>query len=185
MRTRALPIMTAVWLGIAVIPLAGCDRDISGVHAEKDDKGKTRVRVDEKKVNENLDEAQKDLESAGRQIKEGVKKGAEDVGEALQRGAEKIEAEVGPVAQEVLNDAGITARIKAKLIADPEVAGLHIDVDTVDGRVTLNGKVASEDQRAEAEKLATRTDGVKEVVNLIQVAGKPSPPATPPAPRQR
>ncbi len=175
MKTRALPILIAGLLGLAVIPLAGCDRDISAVHAEKDEKGRTQVEVDREKVDQNLEQAQKDLKAAGREIGEGVKEGAEEVGDALQRGAEKIEREVGPVAQEVLNDAGVTARIKAKLIADPEVAGFHIDVDTIDGRVTLNGKVASEDQKAEAEKLARRTDGVVEVVNLIQVAGQVPP----------
>jgi hyperosmotically inducible periplasmic protein len=178
MTTRTFPIAVAVLLGIAMFPLAGCDHDISAVHAEKEG-GKTRVEVDHEKVDQNLEQAQKDLESTGRQIGEGVKDGAQEVGAAIQRGAEKIEAEVGPVAREVLNDAGITARIKAKLIADPEVAGAHIDVDTIDGRVTLNGKVASEDQRVEAEKLATRTEGVKGVVNLIQVAGQaPPPPAS-------
>jgi len=170
--------MTAVWLGIAIIPLAGCDRDISAVHAEKDAKGKTEIHVDREKVDQNLQQAQKDLNKAGSQIKEGVKEGAQDMGDALQRGADKVQAEVGPVAREVLNDAGITARVKAKLIADPEVAAVHIDVDTVDGRVTLNGKVASADQRAEAEKLARHTEGVIDVVNLIQVAGEP-PPAPP------
>ncbi len=173
---KRAPIIIAGLLGLAILPLAGCDRDISSVHAEKDEKGKTRVDVDREKIDQNLAQAQKDLESAGRRIGQGVKEGAEEVGGAIQRGAERIEREVGPVAQEVLNDAGVTARIKAKLLADPEVAGSHIDVDTIDGRVTLNGKVASEDQKAEAEKLARRTDGVVEVVNLIQVAGQ-APPA--------
>jgi hyperosmotically inducible protein len=163
-------------LGIAILPLAGCDREISGVHAEKDEKGKTKVEVDREKVDQNLEEARKDLDSAGREIGEGVKEGAERVGGALERGAKKLEAEVGPVAEEVMNDAGVTARVKAKLIADPEVAGFQIDVDTLDGRVTLNGRVASADQKAEAEKLARHTDGVTEVVNLIQVAGQPPPP---------
>jgi osmotically-inducible protein OsmY len=176
--------MTAVWLGIAMIPLAGCEHDISGVHAEKDEKGKTQVDVDREKADENLQQAQKDLETTGRELGEGVKEGAREVGDALQRGAEKIESDVGPVAREVLNDAGVTARVKAKLIADPEVAGAHIDVDTVDGRVTLNGKVASADQKAEAEKLARHTEGVVDVVNLIQVAGQ-APPPTPPASEQR
>ena len=178
MRTRALPIMTAV-LGIAILPLAGCNRDISGVQAQKDEKGRTEVKVDREKVDQNLQEARKNLDSAGREIGKGVQEGAERMGSALEKGAKKFEAEVGPVAEEVLNDAGVTARVKAKLIADPEVAGFQIDVDTLDGRVTLNGKVASADQRAEAEKLARHTDGVNEVVNLIQVAGQPPPPGQP------
>ena len=183
MKPRALLFMMAVWLGIAMIPLAGCQPDISAVHAEKDEKGKTQVEVDREKVNENLRQAQKDLETTGKELGEGLREGAREVGDALKKGAEKIEADVGPVAREVLNDAGVTARVKAKLIADPEVAGAHIDVDTVDGRVTLNGKVASAYQKAEAEKLARHTEGVVEVVNLIQVAGQAPPPLSTSGPR--
>jgi hyperosmotically inducible protein len=175
--------MIAALLGIAILPLAGCNRDIKGVQAQKDEKGRTEVKVDREKVDQNLQEARKNLDSAGREIGKGVQDGAERVGGALEKGAKKFEAEVGPVAEEVLNDAGVTARIKAKLIADPEVAGFQIDVDTLDGRVTRNGKVASADQKAEAEKLARHTEGVTEVVNLIQVAGQPPPP--PPAGQPR
>ena len=183
MRTRALPIMTAAWLGFAILPLAGCKHEISGVQAQKDEKGRTEVKVDREKVDQNLQEARKNLDSAGREIGKGVQEGAERVGGALEKGAKKFEAEVGPVAEDILNDAGVTARVKAKLIADPEVAGFQIDVDTLEGRVTLNGKVASADQKVEAEKLARHTDGVTEVVNLIQVAGQPPPP--PPAGQPR
>ncbi len=195
MRTRALPgwmlkIFNAALLGlamIAMIPLAGCDRDVNAVHAEKDAEGKTKIHVDGDQVDENFKKAEENLDQAGEQIKEGAQeageaigRGAEQVGDAVQRGAEQVQREVGPVVQEVLDDANITAKIKAKLIADPEVAGVHIDVDTIDGQVTLNGKVASADQRAEAEKLATRTEGVKSVTNLIQVAGQ-APAPVPPA----
>jgi len=174
--------MTAAWLGIAMVPLGACKGDVSAVHAEKDAKGRTEIKVDHEEVDQNLKQAQKDLDTAGQQLQKGVKQGAQEVGGALQRGAQKVQAEVGPVAREVLNDAGITARVKAKLIADPEVAAVRIDVDTVNGRVTLNGKVSTEDQKAEAEKLARHTDGVVDVVNLIQV-GPASPP--PPAPKPR
>jgi hyperosmotically inducible protein len=69
----------------------------------------------------------------------------------------------------MLDDATISAKVKAKLVADPEVKSLRIDVDTVDGRVALNGTVTSDDQKAEAEKLARHTEGVKSVANLLQV----------------
>lgn len=189
MKTRTFPILNAALLGIALIamvPLAGCDRDVNAVHAEKDAKGNTEIHVDGEQVDQNLDKLEKGVDEAGQQIQEGAQeageaigRGAEQVGDAVQRGAEQVQREVGPVVQEVLDDANVTAKIKAKLIADPEVAGTHIDVDTVDGQVTLNGKVASADQKAEAEKLASRTEGVKGVTNLIQVAGQaPVPPAS-------
>lgn len=195
MRTRALPrftlkIFNAALLGlamIAMVPLAGCDRDVNAVHAEKDAEGNTRIHVEGEQVDQNLENLEKGVDEAGRQIKEGAQeagevigRGAEQVGDAVQRGAEQVQREVGPVVQEVMDDASVTAKVKAKLLADPEVAGVHIDVDTIDGQVTLNGKVASEDQRAEAEKLATRTEGVKSVRNLIQVAGQ-APAPVPPA----
>lgn len=189
MRTRALSLLNAALLGlamIAMVPLAGCDRDVNAVHAEKDAEGNTKIRVEGEQVDQNLEQLEKGVDEAGQQIKEGAQeagevigRGAEQVGDAVQRGAEQIQAEVGPVVQEVMDDASVTAKIKAKLLADPEVAGVHIDVDTIDGQVTLNGKVASEDQRTEAEKLASRTEGVKSVRNLIQVAGQPAP--VPPA----
>jgi osmotically-inducible protein OsmY len=183
--------VTAIGLSVAVIamvPLAGCDRDVSAVHAEKDAKGNTSVHVDGEKVDQNFDQAKENFEQAGEQIKEGaqqageqIQQGAQQAGDALQRGAEQVQKEVGPEVQEVLDDATVTAKIKAKLVADPEVTALHIDVDTVDGVVTLNGKVASADQKAEAEKLASHTEGVKKINNLIQVAGQPAPSAPPPS----
>ena len=183
MKTRALSLLTAAGLGLFLLPLAGCDRDISAVHAEKDAHGNTQIHVDRDKIDQNAEKAKEDLKAAGEQVGTQVKDGAQRVGNALERGAQKLEAEVGPVAEAVLDDAGITARVKAKLLADPEVGGMYIDVDTLDGKVTLNGKVKSQDERAEAEKLARHTDGVKQVVNLIEVAGQPAPAA--PAPPAR
>ncbi|HYN22418.1 MAG TPA: BON domain-containing protein [Thermoanaerobaculia bacterium] len=156
---------------LLLMPLAACDRDgHKAVQAERDSEGKARIHIDG-------DEVESELKQAGEQLERGadqVQRGAEQVGAALERGAERIEAEVGPV----LDDASITARIKTKLIADPEINSFHIDVDTVDGRVALNGKVASAEQREEAEDLARGTTGVRQVVNLIQVAGQ-APPASP------
>jgi hyperosmotically inducible protein len=195
MRTRALHAFHTARLGlaiaiIAIVPLAGCDRDVNAVHAEKDAKGNTQVHVDGDQVDKNLDQVEKGVDQAGQQIKEGAQeageaigRGAEQVGDAVQRGADQVQKEVGPVVQEVLDDASVTAKIKAKLLADPEVAGLNIDVDTVDGQVTLNGKVASADQKTEAEKLASHTEGVKGITNLIQVVGQPAP--VPPTGGQR
>lgn len=174
MKTRGFHLLIAVPCLAFGLALAGCDRDGQPmVEAERHDEG-ARVQVHGEEVEENLQEAGKELKEGAREIQEG----AEQVGAALERGAERVEAEVGPVVREVLDDAQITAQIKAKLVADPEVNAFHIDVDTVDGQVTLNGKVAREDQKAEAEKLARNTQGVTKINNLIQVAGQaaiPSP----------
>jgi len=169
MKTRALQILFAVSLGLLLVPLAGCkNNDDGAISTQRDADGKTTVHVDGDKVDQNFEQANKDLKAAGQQLKQG----AQEVGGAIERGAEEVNKQVGPVAREVLDDASITAKVKARLVADPDVAAIHIDVDTIDGRVTLNGKVSSADERAEAEKLALHTEGVKSVVNLIQVAGQ-------------
>jgi hyperosmotically inducible protein len=49
------------------------------------------------------------------------------------------------------------------------VSATRINVDTTDGRVTLHGQARSEQERAKAESVARKIDGVSEVRNLIQV----------------
>lgn len=66
-------------------------------------------------------------------------------------------------ASETLNDQRITASIKTKMLADTEVSGLNINVDTHKSVVTLRGFV---DTRAEADKaieIAQGVSGVKQV----------------------
>jgi osmotically-inducible protein OsmY len=172
MKARKLPIMAAVWLGVVMIPLAGCDRDVNAVHANRDAQGNTHVRVDGKKVDQNVDQANKDFKAAGEQIKEG----ADQAGAAIQRGAEKAQAKIGPVVNEVMDSTAITAKVKSKLAGDPAINALFVNVDTSNGQVTLSGKVALAEQKAEAEKVARQVDGVKSVVNQLQVTGQ-TPPA--------
>ncbi|HEU5181139.1 MAG TPA: BON domain-containing protein [Candidatus Polarisedimenticolia bacterium] len=64
---------------------------------------------------------------------------------------------------ERIDDAGITMRVKAKLLDDPNVKGLKIDVDTRDGVVYLTGAVSGEAERNRAIELARNTEGVKDV----------------------
>lgn len=189
---RKISVALALWLALAGGLLTACDNDgREAVETEKDAQGETNIHVDGDEIEENLDQAgeqvERGLDQAGEQLEragdqvargaEQVAEGAEQVGAAIERGAAQVEAEVGPV----LDDAAITARVKAKLIADPEINSFHIDVDTVDGRVALNGKVSSAEQRSEAEDLARGTQGVRQVVNLIQIAGQDVPLKVPPS----
>lgn len=67
------------------------------------------------------------------------------------------------------SDAVLTSKVKTKLAADPQVNPFEIDVDTTDGVVRLSGQVEDIGDRAEAERLASRTRGVKRVINEIQI----------------
>ena len=71
-----------------------------------------------------------------------------------------------------VDDAAITAKVKAKLAADGDINPFNIDVDTNEGVVTLQGRVAKEEARTKAEQLARDTEGVKRVINLVKVGDK-------------
>lgn len=68
-----------------------------------------------------------------------------------------------------VKDSEITASVKTRLAADPDVAAINIDVDTLEGVVTLSGRVKTQDERAEAEELARGTEHVKRVINNLKV----------------
>lgn len=68
-----------------------------------------------------------------------------------------------------VDDAAITATVKAKLAADGDINPFNIDVDTNEGVVTLQGRVEKEAARSKAEELARETDGVRRVINLVKV----------------
>ena len=77
-----------------------------------------------------------------------------------------------PVGQ-VMDDAAITAAVKSKLLADPKVGGLKIDVDTRSGVVYLTGDhMKSQAEIDQAIKLAKETSGVKSVENKLVVGEK-------------
>jgi hyperosmotically inducible protein len=72
-----------------------------------------------------------------------------------------------------MDDAAITAAVKAKLLADPKVGGLKIDVDTRNGVVYLTGDhMKSQAEIDTAMKLAKETSGVKSVENKMVVGDK-------------
>jgi hyperosmotically inducible periplasmic protein len=66
-------------------------------------------------------------------------------------------------------DAWITTKTKLSLLTTEGVSGTAIHVDTVLGKVTLHGKVRSAEEKAKAESVAKKIDGVQEVRNLLQV----------------
>jgi osmotically-inducible protein OsmY len=70
---------------------------------------------------------------------------------------------------ESLDDAWIHAKIVTKLIGDTQTPERKINVDVVEGAVTLRGNVDTAEAKAEAERVAKETDGVKKVTNQLKV----------------
>ena len=83
---------------------------------------------------------------------------------AVREGAHSGEApDPSRTVGERIDDATITMKVKAKLLDDPLVKGLKIDVDTRDGVVYLTGTVRSDAERTQAIEIARNTEGVKTV----------------------
>jgi len=72
-------------------------------------------------------------------------------------------------ADQIAQDLAIAADVKARLIAEPGIRALSIDVGTYNSVVTLKGEVKSAADRATAVKLAEKVKGVKSVHNELQV----------------
>jgi hyperosmotically inducible protein len=66
-------------------------------------------------------------------------------------------------------DAWITMSTKISLMTTDGVSTKDLNVDTVNGVVTLHGKVATEAERTKAGQVAGKVDGVKDVKNMLQV----------------
>jgi hyperosmotically inducible periplasmic protein len=78
-------------------------------------------------------------------------------------------AREGYGAWDTASDIWITSAVRMRLIADSQVPGLEIDLDSWDGVVTLFGIVSSREAKAAAEADALEVSGVKRVVNELQV----------------
>ena len=70
---------------------------------------------------------------------------------------------------ETIDDQLIVASIKTKLLADPLVSGLQINVDSYKGVVDLIGNVSSYTELARAIEVAQSVSGVKEVHTKLNV----------------
>jgi len=68
-----------------------------------------------------------------------------------------------------IDDANVTAYVKAKLASDKAINLTRIGVETTRGVVHLTGIVGSDEERQRAEELARNVDGTKDVVNNLQV----------------
>jgi osmotically-inducible protein OsmY len=79
-----------------------------------------------------------------------------------------IVALAAPAAAET-PDPWITTKVKLALVTNETLGGVRIDVDTVEGKVTLHGKVSRKEESQHAEAIARSVTGVREVRNLLQL----------------
>ena len=70
---------------------------------------------------------------------------------------------------ESFNDKWLVSKIKSKLVAEPEIRSLNIDVDVHKGIVTLTGVVGDSYQKKRAVEVAKSTSGTRKVVDNLKV----------------
>lgn len=85
---------------------------------------------------------------------------------ATSAAANRVEATGEKIAANA-DDAATTAKVKARLMAEPGIDSLQINVDTTGGRVTLTGEVDTPQHRNRAKELAGSIQGVTGVVDRL------------------
>lgn len=68
-----------------------------------------------------------------------------------------------------VDDVSITTRVKAELLESGRVDGLDVNVDSMNGKVTLKGWASTDAEARAAGDIARKVDGVKSVDNQLQV----------------
>jgi osmotically-inducible protein OsmY len=71
-----------------------------------------------------------------------------------------------------IDDAWITTKINWFFVGEDSLKGSHINVDTKNNVVTLNGTVTNLAGKNRAAQLARQTDGVKNVINNLTIGPK-------------
>ena len=70
---------------------------------------------------------------------------------------------------ELTDDVAIHSILKTRLLRDPDVGGIRVNVEVEKGVVRLYGYVRSEAERDRAQTLAAQIRGVQRVENRLQV----------------
>jgi len=69
----------------------------------------------------------------------------------------------------IAKDRAIASSIAISWKMDPELAQNKLEVEVMNGRAIIRGKVPTEELKKRAESIAKNTEGVKDVLNQIEV----------------
>ena len=119
---------------------------------------------DNRTAGEKVDATVAQVEQKATEMKSDIKSAGNDAAQAAERGTDSVTNKV--------KDAAITTAVNAKLVADPSLSALKIDVDTVGGNVVLRGTAPTAAARDNASALASHVDGVAGVDNQLVVSPK-------------
>ena len=129
-------------------------------------------KTEEPTVGQRLDSAVEKTEQAAADARvkaESAMQSAETRMEQRAAHAEATAKDAANTARGAIDNATITAQVNAGLAKDPDLSALKINVDTVNGKVTLNGPAPSTVARDRAETIAKSVTGVTSVNNQLVV----------------
>jgi len=104
---------------------------------------------------------------------------AESAGKEIDRAAEKADTKIDQATDKLsekttktgiaLEDSAITAKVKAAILGESGLKSLEINVDTMNGVVTLAGKVDTQANSDKAKQIAGAVSEVKQVKNQLEI----------------
>jgi len=130
-------------------------------------------KTEEPTVGQRLDSAVEKTEQAAADARAKAEAAMQSAETKMEKGAASAEAtakQAADTAKGAIDDASITAQVNAGLAKDPDLSALKINVDTVNGKVTLNGPAPSTVARDRAETIAKAVSGVTSVNNQLVVS---------------
>jgi osmotically-inducible protein OsmY len=154
---KTLSILAA---GAALLALAGC-----GKH-------------DDQTVGQKVDQAIAQSKSAAEDAKRSAKSGLDEAAQATKEKSQELSQKTEELSKKTeragqkVEDATITAAVKSDLAKDPDLKAVHINVDTTDGKVALNGSAPTEQAKQRAQQIAMSEKGVTAVDNQLVVASR-------------
>ena len=116
---------------------------------------------EEATVGQKIDGAMTSTEQAALQARQDMESTAADI---KREGEEAVQS-----VTTAATDMAITTKVKAALAADDQLSALKIEVDTVQGVVSLTGPAPSAEAAERATTLAKAVEGVTEVQNKLVV----------------
>lgn len=116
------------------------------------------------KIDAVIDKTEQAAETVKVDAERAVNAAGQKMGEAVNASKEAAEK-----AMDAAGDVGMTAKVNAALLVDPDLSALKIDVDTKDGTVTLHGQTLNQAAKDHAEQLVRSLDGVHAVNNMLTV----------------
>lgn len=131
-------------------------------------------KTEDQTAGQRLDTAVAKTEQAAADARAKTEVAVDNAQVQMQQGATSAEAGIKDATSSAMgsiDDATITAKVNAELAKDADLSALKINVDTVGGKVTLNGPAPTTVARDRAESIAKAVSGVSAVNNQLVVSG--------------